>query len=469
MAELNSTEFKTVTADLYADNIIGNIGANDLRTQMDNVADSTVFKFTGNTTTPGVNDDSVDTSGNGVFQVGDVWINELADSAFICVDNTPTAAIWNPITTTLLNAVSRTGPVPGDNQVAVWANTTQIEGRGTLTYDGSILNVTGNLTLSGTVDGRDLGIDGSKLDLIAPSSTKGVSISNSVIGGATSVYAEITNLTFASGTGLSITNPTAGNATITPQVSITQDLADRTLALTDHGSYISNSGAPDAVRWAIPTSLGSPMVVTFFKTANQLMELIGFIGVTINGATETGSSESLQRLCPSNYTSFVTLVRTATDTYTLYNGSVDKLGTPGNNQIAVWTEDGIIEGSGSLTWNEGTLGVTGGIRYRYDFDTQIGTSHTLVFEDSSQIVTMDNAAANSVTIPTFAAAGIPVGGQITIIQLGVGATSLVADTGVTLNGVLAGTGAMTSQWGEIRLYQRTADIWYVTGDIGVVA
>jgi len=59
--------------------------------------------------------------------------------------------------------VSNTG-TPVDNQIPVWTSSTVIEGTADLTYDGSTLAVSGDITLSGTVDGRDIASDGSKLD-----------------------------------------------------------------------------------------------------------------------------------------------------------------------------------------------------------------------------------------------------------------------------------------------------------------
>lgn len=59
--------------------------------------------------------------------------------------------------------VSKVG-TPVDNQVGVWTGDGTIEGTSSLTYDGIALDVTGNITVSGTVDGRDIATDGTKLD-----------------------------------------------------------------------------------------------------------------------------------------------------------------------------------------------------------------------------------------------------------------------------------------------------------------
>lgn len=55
---------------------------------------------------------------------------------------------------------------PVDNQVGVWTGDGTIEGTAGFTYSGSALDVTGNVTLSGTVDGRDVAADGTTLDSI---------------------------------------------------------------------------------------------------------------------------------------------------------------------------------------------------------------------------------------------------------------------------------------------------------------
>ena len=46
-----------------------------------------------------------------------------------------------------------------NNQMVTWANDGYIQGESNITFDGSTLNITGNLTISGTVDGIDIATD----------------------------------------------------------------------------------------------------------------------------------------------------------------------------------------------------------------------------------------------------------------------------------------------------------------------
>jgi len=65
-------------------------------------------------------------------------------------------------------------------------------------------------------------------------------------------------------------------------------------------------------------------------------------------------------------------------------------------------------------------------------NAQTGTAYTLVIVDEYLLgVTMDNAAANTITIPTNASVAFPIGTTILITQLGAGATTIAAAGGVT--------------------------------------
>jgi len=60
---------------------------------------------------------------------------------------------------------------PVNNEIAHWSADGEITHDSNLTWDGSSLGVTGTITVSGTVDGRDIATDGTKLDTIETSAT----------------------------------------------------------------------------------------------------------------------------------------------------------------------------------------------------------------------------------------------------------------------------------------------------------
>lgn len=104
-----------------------------------------------------------------------------------------------------------------------------------------------------------------------------------------------------------------------------------------------------------------------------------------------------------------------------------------------------------------------------EVNPQTGTTYTLVLGDQSKVVTMNNAGANTLTIPTNASVAFPTGSVIVVQQIGAGATSIAGATGVTLNGVSAGTGALSAQWSSVSLLKTATDTWLAMGDIGTVA
>ena len=102
-------------------------------------------------------------------------------------------------------------------------------------------------------------------------------------------------------------------------------------------------------------------------------------------------------------------------------------------------------------------------------NTQTGTTYTLALADKGKIVEMNNASANTVTIPTNASVAFPTGSRVDIVQYGAGATTVEGDTGVTVNGVSAGSGDLDAQYAGVTLYKRATDEWIVVGGIGAVA
>jgi hypothetical protein len=67
-------------------------------------------------------------------------------------------------------------------------------------------------------------------------------------------------------------------------------------------------------------------------------------------------------------------------------------------------------------------------------NTQTGTSYTLVLADQGGLVTLSNASAVTVTIPTNASVAYATGTVINLLNLGAGSVTVSAAGGVTLNG-----------------------------------
>jgi hypothetical protein len=435
MTQVDRTTFKGNTTTLYADNATGNISAGDLRTQMNDIADSVVFRSTGYTAAPTANDDDVGTAGNGIFGVGDIWLDGANNKAYICSDNSTANSVWVEITATPVSIISSTN-VPAPTEVAFWTDSDTIRGTPDLLWVQSSkeLQVDGDITITGTIDGRNVSVDGSKLDGIPANAIDALNVIDININTGNTVY-DVTTLSVLSGSGLLVIDRPGNEVRLELDNNrITVDTSDRTLTDSDNNSYITNIGATGTVRWEIPKTSGltsAPrLVAVFFKTTDQKMEIIGDNSVIINGVFETGGGETLNTICDKPFSSMA---------YIIYSGSTNTYY--------------LIETSESLTqFNDGIL-----------------TSYTLLLSDRGKIVTTNNGSPNTVTIPAEASVNFPVGTEIKVIQKGSGTTTIVGGTGVTLNGIVAGSGDITAQWDEVRLYKSDSDEWIAVGGIGAVS
>lgn len=95
-------------------------------------------------------------------------------------------------------------------------------------------------------------------------------------------------------------------------------------------------------------------------------------------------------------------------------------------------------------------------------NVQTGSSYTLVLADAFKLVTMDNAGANTLTVPLNSAEAFPVGTRIDVGQDGAGQTTLVATGGVTLR--TPETLKLRKQWAKATLIKRATDTWDLIGD-----
>jgi hypothetical protein len=102
-------------------------------------------------------------------------------------------------------------------------------------------------------------------------------------------------------------------------------------------------------------------------------------------------------------------------------------------------------------------------------DTTTAAGYTLVLADDCEVVTVNTAGANTLSIPTNASVAFPVGTQITVIQKGAGQWTIQAansgTTTVVSNGGTAAAPKLRAQYSACTLWKDATDHWYVFGDI----
>jgi hypothetical protein len=98
-------------------------------------------------------------------------------------------------------------------------------------------------------------------------------------------------------------------------------------------------------------------------------------------------------------------------------------------------------------------------------NAQTGTTYTLALTDVAKWVTLSNAAAITLTVPTNATVAFPIGTQILLIQLGAGQVSL-SYAGVTMrsNG---NKYKMNGQYSVCSLVKIDTDTWTFFGNTSV--
>lgn len=95
-------------------------------------------------------------------------------------------------------------------------------------------------------------------------------------------------------------------------------------------------------------------------------------------------------------------------------------------------------------------------------------SYTLQRTDKGKLIEADSASAIVITIPSDATAGWVNSAFISVSKVGTGNVNVTAASGVTLNGVSAGTAQILDQYGACHVYRRAANSWVIIGGIGDV-
>jgi hypothetical protein len=105
-----------------------------------------------------------------------------------------------------------------------------------------------------------------------------------------------------------------------------------------------------------------------------------------------------------------------------------------------------------------------GLNETIPLNTQTGTTYTLVAGDAGDLVTLNNAAAITLTVPTNATVPFATGTQITIAQLGAGQVTVAGAAGVTVSASDSAT-KLRTQYSAATCIKTGTNSWILIGDI----
>lgn len=113
-----------------------------------------------------------------------------------------------------------------------------------------------------------------------------------------------------------------------------------------------------------------------------------------------------------------------------------------------------------------TIGATTPVQAqtRRPTNAQVGTTYTLVLGDAGKMVSLNNAAAITLTIPLNATVAFPTNTEIDLCQLGAGQVNVSPTGGVTLNSFASLT-HLGGQYAGGSLKKLGTDTWLLVGNL----
>jgi hypothetical protein len=210
--------------------------------------------------------------------------------------------------------------------------------------------------------------------------------------------------------------------------------------VTSSAIYYESTAATQAASFTLPTLINFRASQGTFGATSTVTNQFGFVvDSSLIGAT-------------NNY-GFYGQIASGTNRWNLYMQGTAANYLNGTTLIGTTTDNS----------TGAKLQVNGGITYVNIFNRQTA-SYTLALTDQNDIIEMNVASANNLTIPLNATVAFPIGTEIAVLQYGAGQTTIVATVGVTLR-AKANALKISGQFAGCTLVKVGTDEWYVIGDL----
>ena len=183
------------------------------------------------------------------------------------------------------------------------------------------------------------------------------------------------------------------------------------------------------------------------------------------GGSESSGGGTGEVSSVNGRTGIVTGLAEASDLTSGLAGKADTSHTHGVTDLtATGTRDASTFLRGDNTWAVPAGG--GGGSSTVTQNLQTGTAYTLALSDGGGIVEMNNAAANTVTVPPTGTVAFPTGWFTTVRQWGAGQTAVAPGSGVTINAYGGGL-RLAGRFAEATLTHRGSNVWHFGGETAV--